>query len=443
MKGALALFVIISFVIVIAALVIFFVIFPKIFASHMILSDRISKGYSVINQFYMIRDNTKELVPIMTTEVANELGLEGGCRDVKCKEWNETDPKIYELLTYYVEELGSKINLPATIGKKGELYLIHYPVIEVTDTYTDVVYPFTAVSYDKEGVAKIYAATDEPLSFHVWNRYPLLIKIGRMMVEKGTYPIYPYIGDGSVIQSNVGPSVKNKTVDYPIAQPLNLSSNIYLTKILIGVNSFSGNLTVEIRPDLYPGDVIAEKTLPIGFNSKEGEFLAVDFDDIYIPSGDYFLFLNATSVNLSLTRTGSLPLQYFNESTNSWEQLSSFYLQFKVYGNATSVSSETYTFANSSCPSNQINVTPNGIYLPVDKFFRYAYQCNINDSSGNILTIDQFIERYYKGIKLNYTMGMGEANLKIIDTLVQVPKPGEKGFMNMTLSFNVSINVSI
>jgi len=433
MKGALALLVLIAVVLSMGALILFYIIFPKVFASSMTIADRVNTGYSVINQFYMIQNNLKEMIPLRVVSIAHKLGKNGGGTSISS--WTKTDPSYKTLKSTYLNKLDESTRMPLEIGNGGRINLHTFASIDVGDMYTDISINKIIVGRNFSKESHILASTDEPMRFHVMNRYPIMLKIGRMLSGRGVYPIYPYIGDGNYITGNTGPEIDTASSETFI-QEFNLSSNTTITKVAIYINSFSKNITVALaEPSLGGIKILESKNFSVLYNEPysikdSGGYMIFDLDDIYLKSSSpYFLVLNSTGeINVSLAdEVSSYPL--YNKS---WDLIPNKNLRFKIYGIVTNSLEEKYT-ATCGGRAYQINVSSGKINVTTD----YLISCNISNSTGNPIDISQLISKYYKNISMTYSKGGNIYYVNITDTVVKVPDPN-KHYSNMTLSIEIN-----
>jgi len=157
------------------------------------LYDKVHSGLSVINYFYLSEKNIKEFIPLVIETTAKELGEICGGYDCPQPEdcyWTTGCPTLDNSKEKYNNTLIGKINgFPKNIGTLGELNFTPPNVTKIS--FSDNWINLSAKSHIVERQEEYFSvnATGDDTSVSKEIRYLLLLKVGRLLFEKGNYPI--------------------------------------------------------------------------------------------------------------------------------------------------------------------------------------------------------------------------------------------------------------
>lgn len=370
--------------------------YPQIIASRMVLADRVATGYHIINQYDMIRDNLKVLVPFQAKVVANELGRKGGCKD--CRLWSKNGPSLNKLIQAYSNETKRRIELPKSIGPLGEIQLDLSSEVEVEDLFVKVDIPTMILSAGNK-LYSIIAGTDENLVIYVPLRYRMLLSIGRMLLERGVWRIYPYFEKEDEECFIPTEGEKMITVSTPVAQGFIIPKRGYLTKIKINVSlEKNAILYASVKGDLSSQSDIATLVIPPSKRNYDNGLLVLDFDDFFIEEGIYYLVLDASNRNISM-EVITIPfcsavtcLYVYNETSGQWKKRDSISELEICFAPSKSKKSNIGFLNDYLCGKNKsgnpvyccsdvknekIKISGMNISSPINNWFQYALLCGL------------------------------------------------------------------
>ncbi len=367
-------------------------LWPMTKRDQILLSERISTGISAINQFYMLEDHIKVHTPFAALSVAGELGRKGGCSN--CSVWSRNEPKLNDLIESYRSVLSTELLLPNNVGLLGKFNVSYKdPKINISDLHVGILTGLPVLSM-RDSYFFLNESSDKEFYFNVPLRYQMLLKIGRMLFEKGTKKVYPYIREDSVIDINNTSEYSTISASTYLDQPFVPKTDGYLTELDLGVKPYNiGNgpgivLNVSIKDSsgktLYFKNIYNKKIEYRKINKKL--YLVLRPELVYVKSGEaYHIILSSL-----------LPFQYSKlYSDNS--------LVFVTYVYpSSSIGPSTFTFSNSrlragsfrcsSVSGKTIYVNATNINIPTDNWFEYALLCGMTSEKYPVISQESYNE---------------------------------------------------